>query len=305
MSVPVARLGNTQVYLHVTFLAAALVLAVSGFGLHLLVFVGSLVFHEMGHILAAASLGAEVNRVEVWPFGAVGRLERAWQLTPSADTIVALAGPANSAALWALASAAQRAIAQAQGPASTAQYPLLDLMIRVNLGLFLVNLVPCLPLDGGRVLRSQVALRAGYVEASKKVAQWGLWAGAAMGAVAAAGTLAGREWYAFLLIGPLIAWAAIDERSSAGTENIMDILTRADRLAQRKAVPVQEILVSQDATVSEVVQRLKPSRYHLILVAGRSMQVIGQVTETRVLESFYEGKTGATMRDLLARRKTP
>lgn len=304
MSIPVARLGNTQVCLHVTFLLAALVLAVSGFGLHLLVFAGSLLFHELGHIVVAAMMGAEVAKVEVWPFGAVGRLERAWQLTPSADSLVALAGPANSATLWALATAAQRAITR-DGAVVAAQYPLLDLMIRVNLGLLLLNLAPCLPLDGGRILRSQLALRVGYVEASRKVARWGLWAGTAVTVAAAIGTLSGREWYAFLVMGPLVAWAAIDERSQAGTENIMDILTRADRLAQRKAVPVQEILVSQDATVSEVVQKLKPSRYHVILVAGKAMRVVGQLTETRVLESFYQGNTATRMRDLMERRKTP
>jgi stage IV sporulation protein FB len=305
VSVPVIRLGNTQVYLHVTFLASALVLALSGFGLHLLVFAGSLFFHEMGHALSASAMGAEVSRVEVWPFGAVGRLERSWQLTPSAETVVALAGPLNSGALCALASAVQRAVSRAQGAPATGQYPLLDLLIEVNLGLFLVNLIPCLPLDGGRVLRAQVALQVGYAAASRTVARWGLWAGSATTLAALAGTLAGRPWYPFLIAGPLIAWGAVDEKSGAGAHDILEILARSDRLAQRKAIPVQEIMVSQDATVSEVVRKLKPSRYHIILVAGRGMKVVGQVTETRVLESFYEGKTTSRMKELLERRKPP
>ena len=304
MSVPIARLGNTRVHLHVTFLACALVLAFSGFGPHLLVFVGSLLFHELGHALSASALGAELTSVEVWPFGAVGRVERAWQLTPSADTAVALAGPINSAALWAVASVVQAAVARAPGSPAGGRYPLLSLLIEMNLGLSLVNLIPCLPLDGGRVLRSQLALRIGYVEASRRVAQWGLWAGIAITFVAAAGTLSGRGWYPFLVIGPVVAWGALDEKNAAGTENILDILTRSDKLARRKSIPVQEIMVSQDVTVSEVVRKLKPSRYHIILVAGRGMKVIGRVTETKVLESFYEGKTAVPMRELAERWKS-
>ncbi len=304
MSIPIARLGNTEVCLHITFVVAACVLALSGFALHLVVFAGSLLFHELGHIVAASLMGAEVARVEVWPFGAVGRLERAWQLAPAAETMVALAGPFNSGILCSLASAVLRGTAQSPAAVGT-QFPLLDLMIRVNLGLFLVNLIPCLPLDGGRVLRSQMALRSGYVEASKAVAKWGLVAGTAITAVAAAGTFSGRDWYPFLVIGPLIAWGAVDENSSAGAQNILEILMRSDRLAQRKAIPVQEIMVSQDATVGEVVQKLRPSRYHVILVANKTMKVVGQLTETKVLEALYEGSTGTRMRELLSRQKPP
>ena len=287
-----------------TFVIAAFVLGLSGFALHLVVFAGSLMFHELGHIAAASMMGAEVTRIEVWPFGAVGRLERAWQLAPAAETMVALAGPFNSGMLCSLASALQRGISQSQAYAG-AQFPLLDLLVKLNLGLFLMNLIPCLPLDGGRVLRAQLALRSGYVQASKSVARWGLVAGTLMAAIAAAGTISGRAWYPFLVVGPLVVWGAVDEKNSAGTQNILEILMRSDRLVQRKAIPVQEMMVSQDATVSEVVQKLRPSKYHVILVANRSMKVVGQLTETRVLEALYLGDTSKSMRELLLRPKPP
>ncbi len=304
MSIPIARLGSTQVYLHITFVVACMVLALSGFGLHLVVFAGSLLFHEMGHIVAASLQGAEVTRVEVWPFGAVGKLDRSWQMAPAAETTVALAGPLNSGLLCSLGLALQRGIAQAQGPLAAVQFPLLALLIRMNLGLVLVNLIPCLPLDGGRVLRSQLSLKSGYLEASRKVSRWGLWAGAAITLGAAVGILRGHAWYPFLVIGPLVTWGALDERSAAAAQNIMEILNRGEYLAKRKAIPVQEIMVSQDATVSEVVQKLKPSRYHVLLVAGKGMRVVGKVTETSVLEAFYAGKTSLRLRDII-RPKSP
>lgn len=301
MSIPVARLGNTRVYLHVTFVVVVLVMALSGFALHLLVFAGSLFFHEMGHIIAAAFQGLDLTSVEVWPFGAVGRLERSWQLSPYGETAVALAGPFNSGILCSLALAVERGIVQSQGSAALSQFPLLDLLIKLNLGLFLVNLIPCLPLDGGRFLRAQLALRYGYVVASRRVSQWGLWAGIVITVGAACGIAAGRPHYAFLVIGPLVAWGALDQRSYLGAENVMQILSRSDYLAQRKAIPVQEIVVSMDATVSEVVARLRPSRFHVILPAGKGMKIAGRVTETRILQAFYEGDTGLKMRELLKR----
>jgi len=282
--------------------AAALVLGLSGYGLHLLVFTGSLLFHELGHITASSMMGAELTRVEFWPFGAVAKLERAWQLTPASETIVALAGPFNSGMLCSLASALQRGLSQSPAHA-VAEFPLLDLLVRFNLALFLMNLIPCLPLDGGRVLRSQMALHQGYVQASKSVARWGLVVGIAATAVAAAGVLTGREWYPFLVVGPMVIWGALDERDGAGTQNILDILIREDRLAQKKAIPVQEMMVSMDATVGEVVKRFRPARYHIVLVAGRSMKVVGKVTEAQVLEALYQGGATNTMRELLRKSK--
>lgn len=298
MSFPIARIGPAEVFLHVSFVVWAVVLGLSGYALHLLAFAGSLLFHELGHIVAVSLMGAEVTRIEVWPFGAVGRLERSWQLTPAADTMAALAGPLNSGILCSLASALERGLAQSPLYAYS-RFPLLGLLVRVNLGLFLINLLPCLPLDGGRVLRSQLALRFGYVQASKTVAKWGVFAGTAITAAAALGIASGADWYPFLVVGPLVVWGSLEDRAAAGAHSILDILSRSERLAQRKAIPVQEIMVSQDATVSEVVRRLRPSRYHVILVANRSMRVVGKLTETRVLEALYLGNTAKTMRDLL------
>jgi stage IV sporulation protein FB len=303
VSFPIARIGSAEVFLHVSFVVCALVLGLSGYALHLIVFAGSLMFHEAGHIAAASMLGAEVTRIEVWPFGAVGRLERSWQLTPVSDTMVALAGPFNSGILCSLASALERALAQSPTYAYS-RFPLLELLIKVNLGLFVVNLIPCLPLDGGRMLRSQLALRSGYVQASQRMAKWGVVAGTVVTIAAALGVASGIGSYPFLVVGPLIIWGSLDEKEAASVSNIMDILSRSDRLQQRKAIPVQEIMVPQDATVSEVARRFRPSRYHVILVANRSMKVVGKITETRVLEALYLGATGKTMRELLASAKS-
>ena len=60
-------------------------------------------------------------------------------------------------------------------------------------------------------------------------------------------------------------------------------------------------MVPHDATVAEVVTKLMPSRYHMILVAGRNMKVLGRGSDTRLLEAFYSGGTHLRMRDIWER----
>ena len=79
----------------------------------------------------------------------------------------------------------------------------------------------------------------------------------------------------------------------------MDLLTRSDRLQHKKAIPVEEIMVLADARVKDVVGKLRPSRYNVILVAGRQMRVMGRVSEATLLEAFYKGEVNRTMKDLI------
>jgi stage IV sporulation protein FB len=290
------------VRIHVTFVVAGLIMALSGYFWHVVVLAGSILFHEFGHLAAASWMGAEISEIQVWPFGATARLERSWQLTPPAETLVAFMGPFNSGILLGLASALERGFMETRGISLGAEFPLFHLLIQANLGLMLINLIPCLPLDGGRILRSQVSLKVGYVESTKSVATFSISCGTAMIVLGLAGFLLARQWQGLwlsgLLIGPLVIWGSMEERAGVSSSNFMEVMTRTDRLRHRKAIPVQEIMVPGDAKVSEVVTKLRPSKYNVILVAGRHMGVMGKVTETKLLEAYFAGKVNLRIKDL-------
>ncbi|HHY16856.1 MAG TPA: hypothetical protein GX524_02155 [Firmicutes bacterium] len=300
MTFPVARIGNTRIYVHVTFLLAALVLTASGYALYFLVFLGSLLIHEMGHFIASVFMGATISKVELWPFGAVGKLEGAGQFEPWPEAIVAISGPLQSAFLAALGSLAYMGLAAGvPGVYTPGQFPLLEFLIRVNLGLLAVNLMPCLPLDGGRFLRAQLSLRAGYKEASKTVANLGIWLGVISGAIGTAGVFTGLECYSLLIFGPLVAWASIEEKQGAALYNVLSLLSRYERLGGRRAIPVEEIMVREDVPVKDLVQQLRPSKYFVILVVDRKMTVLGSITEGKLLEAFYKGLVNVKMKELI------
>lgn len=299
MALPVAKLGDTRIYVHITFLFSAIILALSGYMLHLAIFAGSLLVHETGHLVTASLMGAQVTRVEIWPFGAVGKVEHVWQIEPVSEAVVALFGPVHSGILASVASVVRMVVAnKLVGADVVAQFPLLDLLIRVNLGFFLINLVPCLPLDGGRFLRSRLAMKMGYIEASKTVARWGLWFGSASFAIGIVGIILGLPWYILLALGPLLIWGAMEEKEGVTFQNVMWLFAKNERLLKQKTMPVEEILVSENACVRDVILKLKPSKYHVILVAGKSMKVRGKVSETKILEAFYKGKLNLRLREL-------
>ncbi len=104
--------------------------------------------HELAHALAARRLGFSLNEIVLMPYGAVisGDIRG---ISPRQEIWVCLAGPLANAltalgfvALWWL---------------YPETYPYTDVAAQISFSLFLVNLLPAFPLDGGRILR--VALR--------------------------------------------------------------------------------------------------------------------------------------------------
>ena len=100
------------------------------------------VLHELGHIVAAAAFGGRVEKLSLTAVGAELRMGYPRPLGYGRDSLVALAGPAANLLFGALALLWGWGLAAA---------------LTLAVGAF--NLLPILPLDGGRVLYGLLAGR--------------------------------------------------------------------------------------------------------------------------------------------------
>lgn len=110
-------------------------------------FFGSLLAHELGHAFQARREGLEIDGITLWLFGGVARFKGQF---PSAGSEfrIAVAGPLVSLAIG----AACVLVALASLP--TVVDGVVSWLGYINLVLLVFNLLPALPLDGGRVLRA-------------------------------------------------------------------------------------------------------------------------------------------------------
>jgi Zn-dependent protease/CBS domain-containing protein len=123
-----------------TYIAMAIVAA--------LLFFTSLLMHEFGHALEAKREGVEIEGITLWLFGGVAKF-RGMFPSAGAEFRIAIAGPLVSLALgeiFVLLAWKAGLPEVADGVAAWLGY--------INLTLLIFNLLPALPLDGGRVLRS-------------------------------------------------------------------------------------------------------------------------------------------------------
>src|SRR5207237_994637 len=124
-------------------------------------FYASLVLHELGHALVARRQGIGVERIELWFFGGLAQL-RGEPRSPGAEFAVAVAGPLVTLTIFVVCAAAaalvdssshfiDAALLRSSANASPA-YVALSFLAAMNALLFVFNLAPGFPLDGGRML---------------------------------------------------------------------------------------------------------------------------------------------------------
>lgn len=186
----------------------------------------SLVLHELGHALVAKRKGVEIDGITLWLFGGVARIRGA---LPSAlaELRIAVAGPLVTAVLvlvWGGLARASHFAPAVDGVVAWLAY--------INLILLGFNLLPALPLDGGRVLQSALWRARGDLG-------WATTVAAATGRVVGIALIAGG----FLLIGTvglesgiwlaLVGWFVFQ---SAGAEAAS--ITAQERASRRDITAV-------------------------------------------------------------------
>jgi len=122
----------------------------------------SILAHEFGHAIVARRHGIAVEEIDLWLLGGVSRMQGEAH-DPDDELRFALAGPAVT-----LVIAACFGVALLLLPASTPAVvrALVEYQALVNGMIFVFNLLPAFPLDGGRVLRSLLWRRSGDIERS-------------------------------------------------------------------------------------------------------------------------------------------
>jgi Zn-dependent protease len=109
----------------------------------------SVLVHELSHCLVARAFGLPVRRVLLYPLGGFSEIEKE-PPTPAREFLVAAAGPVISLVLAAAGYGLSRLV-----PAGTG-HVLVNQLMWANLLVGLFNLLPGLPLDGGRMLRAGI-----------------------------------------------------------------------------------------------------------------------------------------------------
>jgi Zn-dependent protease/CBS domain-containing protein len=229
--------------------------------------------HELGHVAVSLALGKPVRRVVIFLLGGVSEIEGDLD-RPRDEFLVAVAGPAASAVLALAALIGYQFV-----PADTIVGVLLLLLTWSNVTVAVFNLLPGLPLDGGRVLRSAVWGAAHSQSTGTKVAGW---SGRVLAiAIVALGLLWHPGGWSTLTVVYGVVLGAFIWFGASQSLRQDTVAARAPHLSAQ-ALMRPGLLVPGDVPVAEALRRLWEVNAGGLVVIDAANHPVGIVDEHRV-----------------------
>jgi Zn-dependent protease len=233
-------------------------------------FFASVVAHELAHSLVARGAGIPVDGITLFALGGVSELKRE-ATRPRVELAVALVGPLTSLVLAALFWLAWQALLPVSMPAAAVAFYL----AYGNAALGVFNLIPGVPLDGGRALRAITWALSGDLELATRLA-------VKTGRIAAVLIVAFGAWQAFGGSGTsglwliLIGWFLWSAAEQEGTRTTLESALRGRTV--ETFVRRQVLVLDANSTVADAVDKIAASPPQPLYPVVGTNALLGAIT---------------------------
>jgi Zn-dependent protease/predicted transcriptional regulator len=241
-----------------------------------------IVIHELAHSFVAQRRGFVVRDIVLLPIGGASQISGLPGAPPD-ELAIAIAGPAASVGLGLLFALIGLATGAHLWPASLLAGPVLSRLLWANVLLAGFNLLPAIPMDGGRVLRALLARRRSDLRATVLAVR----IGRVVGLLMIFGGLRYDLWLSvigvFVLIGGGGEERAAAVRAATGSLKVADVMVH-DPTTLEVSFPLSVVAPFLEATPGRVLPVVEKGQFvgliaaeHLGHVPGALL--VGDVTD--------------------------
>ncbi|MDD2648228.1 MAG: hypothetical protein PHI27_11200 [Eubacteriales bacterium] len=267
-----------RIPVHPAFLALIGLSLLTGARLQMRALLSALFLHELGHIFAALVMKMKLDAVEILPFGARLETRAVYSCAAYKGFVLSLGGPFVSLAVCLFAK-------ELSGVYFSA-------LLSYSWLVFVFNMLPLLPLDGGNALRYALRDKVGYVRVTRILCRLAQLA-ALLGLVYSACLLVFfRPQFFPAAMSLYLMYAASSEMRADVLAYVDSLIARRQRLSSTAPIPVQELAADESMELVGILRHLKPECYHRVLVVdGGGMKIIGILEDAALLGALASAPT--------------
>ena len=275
------KIYGVSIRIHPTFLLVLVVYGVLGLAAQALLVFSLVLGHELAHLLTAKAYGFKIVGLELFPFGGAAYCDDLFEGRKLEESVMALAGPAFNLVLL-FGAQVLRWNGMWTGE-------LANDFVRYNFWLAVFNLIPVLPLDGGRVLRALCVEGFGFVRTTKFLARSGQWLGVIL--VLYGIVLWGKGKFTegaltFIILGGFFWFAGSKEISAAHITFLRHLTRKKEELIKRGMMRSKWLTVHRSTPLVRIVEEFTPDRYAMVSLTNEEMGLGKILTETDVVEGM-------------------
>jgi len=256
-----------------------IVFALAGMSSKVLLVFSAVLWHELAHAQVALMLRFKVREVELLPFGGVAHIEGLGTIGSRDEMMIAAAGPVASLVL--------AAIAYIGMLYASKYWDVWEFYYKTNMMLTVFNLLPGLPLDGGRILRAWLASYINYGKATllaagiSKVLSFCL-----VMVIAYQYIVSSTMNVTFLIAAVFLYTTAKSEIKVAGFRTLRVLAQKKAELIARGVMTTTYFTVVHSVILKDVVKLFTPDQYYVLLIVNTECIVCGTITETQIWEGL-------------------
>ncbi len=222
-------------------------------------------FHEGGHLFACSEEGVEIMYVRLEPFGISFVLKEEFFKSADSEIKVSFFGPlANFLLVLFFLFFGEKG----------------RFLLFSNLFMGLFNLIPCLPLDGGRILKAVLCEKYGYLRGYKTA----LFISRIISVLLVISGLylvieTGFN-FSLIIIGGFLFFSLFGEKNHSTKYILKEMSEYKEKHRRSEQMKVKQVAVSKDLPVRKILDTLSFSGYHIFTV----------VEDGKILKTFTEGE---------------
>ncbi len=249
-----------------------------------LIIFASVLLHEIGHVIVAKLLGIKVEEIELFPFGGVAKMEDITKYGGYMEAFIAIAGPGVTAFIAAV------------GIIFSGSNELLKTIGQYNIILLIFNIMPALPMDGGRIIRNILLHFMSYKQATKAMVISGRLTAIALVLYNIFIIYKSSYSVAYIITALFIYLGCHKELRYCSYYYLLNRNNNKKAGAEKRSSKTRILKLHQDSFVRFAANQFSPGSICIIHVIDDSGRIIKTLSEADIMDAFlkygYDSKIG-------------
>lgn len=240
--------------------------------------------HEVGHILAIIVCGAKLHGIKFIGIGARIAIENKW-LSREQKISIYLLGPLINVVCAMLFAIVSKEI-----------YALY--FVKINWGMFIINILPIVPLDGSKIIALILEKKMGVNRSKMLLVKTTNISIVIMSILGIIQIIEHRNFNILIIVAYIKKTMSREEYRMTNLRGMERILTRKERFLKKGFYPIRHIAVLSDGVVSDVLRNLDFDSIHIINVLDKNFNLIAVINEEELLNQMIEKGSNITFNDI-------